>query len=333
MAGQYGLALRHPDELQLVDLLHQLSQIVHDQRQLPKHRNVVEGLVFLTGRIRNAHLQGDRQAFSDESHALLYALDCYAHPRHLPALLDWALADDHATSNQALITLQSITGLTHSRKQAYAWRTWHKKAWPVLSREYALTTERGRGAWLEAYAQSDSATCRLLLTLWHYEEKIDEGALVTAAHGKLGDGAKTVLAELWKVKRLSPAAKQDLLEQYLKVRLIELPAPHAKFPTVRELQIVAQSSFPFPDEAWVNNRSCIVIGNNFDPKIEGEGGRFSLSYIRAAPYMVGSLGGGSYPGAPSARAILELSELDLQAGGRVVWSKRWTLGPITLQNR
>lgn len=334
MAGEYGLVLRRADELQLVDVLHQLSSITQNERHVPKHRNVLEGLAFLTGRVRRAHLEGGPQALRAESSALLPTIENYAHPRHVPALLEWAMADNHMTSNQALTTLQIITGLKHTREQRDAWNDWHKKAEPILSREYNLASERDRTAWLEAYAQADSATRRLLLTLWHFEDKVDEAGLVSAARGKLGEGAKIVLADLWKVKRLSPAAKQEVLEHFLKVRLVELPVQNRNSAS-RELQIVVEPLFPFPEDAWFDNRYSIVIGNNVAPKIDNHSsGTFSIGNRKnTGPFMVGSLGGGNYPGAPTARAILQLGETEPNSGGRLVWTKQWALGPIVLEKR
>jgi hypothetical protein len=169
------------------------------------------------------------------------------------------------------------------------------------------------------------------MTMWDYEEKIDEPPVIEAARGKQGDAAKAVLAQMWKTKRLSGAGKEAVVNHFLKVRFVELPLPHPKFPTSRELQIVAERQFPFPEEAWVDSLSSIVIGDGRKPKLEGASGSFSIG--GNGKLLLGSLGGGSYPGAPTARALVELREVDRQAGNRVVWSKRWELGPLLREKR
>jgi hypothetical protein len=95
---------------------------------------------------------------------------------------------------------------------------------------------------------------------------------------------------------------------------------------------MVEPDFPFPADVWFDNRYSIVIGNKFDPKIdEGSSGTFSIGNRKEpGPFMVGSMGGGGYAGAPSARAILQLNEYE---GGRRTWSKRWELGPLVLENR
>jgi hypothetical protein len=41
--------------------------------------------------------------------------------------------------------------------------------------------------------------------------------------------------------------------------------------------------------------------------------------------------GGSFKGAPDARALLEVREVDHANGGKVLWTASWALGPVRLR--
>ncbi len=286
---------------------------------------VVEPLRKLV-EVMRARQRRDRWAVVNESYALVAAVGHHAHPRLLPGLLEWARTD-HPAAGQAAGELYRLTGLS-PRDDAKAWDAWWKKALPVLEARYDLRSAAGRTRWYRAWRTGSSETRRALLRLWAFEPQLDEPALVGETAGKEGEVAKTVLAALWKHGRLSGATKGALVEKFLSVRLEEVPG--RPISRARELRIVGTRHFPFPSEAWVNWRAGIVIGDDQQPKLEGSFSSCSLGEGKG-PLLLGSLGGGSYPGSPRARALLELREVVYSRGGQVVWKRQWALGPIRLQ--
>ena len=91
------------------------------------------------------------------------------------------------------------------------------------------------------------------------------------------------------------------------------------------LRLTIRRDFPFPKSAWVQPRCDIAIGRA--PRLNGSWGALSLG---DAHTHIGSMGG-SYKGAPTARALLEVREVDHTKGGKVLWTARWSLGPLKLR--
>jgi hypothetical protein len=286
---------------------------------------VVEPLRKLTEAFRRRQ-QSDRHALGNESYALAGVLHRYGHPHLLPGLVAWVRANDHVSANQADSELKAWTGFG-LRENPRAFEAWWGKAEHVLGAEYNLREAAGRQRWYTAYLAGNAGVRRVLLRLWAFEPALDEQALIRETSGEGGEGAKVVLASLWKYGRLSGKAKAALVEKFLTVRLEEIPGERAG--ARRELRIIGRRQFPFPPEAWVHWRASIVIGDQ-KPVLDGSWNIRSLGE-GDDPLPLGSLGGGSYPGRPEARAILELCE---QTPGReraTVWKHRWSLGPIRLR--
>jgi hypothetical protein len=286
---------------------------------------VVEPLRKLTVAFRQRQ-QRDRQALGNESYALAGVLHHYGHPRLLAGLVAWVRANDHVSANQADSELKAWTGLG-LRENPRAFEAWWGKAEHVLGAEYNLREAAGRQRWYAAYLAGNAGVRRVLLRLWAFEPALDEQALIRESAGEGNEGARVVLATLWKHGRLSGKAKAALVEKYLTVRLEEIPVEGAG--ARRELRIVGRRQFPFPPEAWVHWRASIVIGDQ-KPALDGSWNIRSLGE-GDDPLPLGSLGGGSNPGRPEARAILEVRE---QASGRehvTVWKHQWSLGPIRLR--
>jgi hypothetical protein len=206
------------------------------------------------------------------------------------------------------------------------WEAWWEKAKPIAEAKWSLSTVAGRQKWATTYLSADQGTRAVLLRLWAFEPAIDETALIRESDGAGGEALKTALSLFWKHGRLSAKAKASLVKKYLRVRLEEVPdQPAAR----RELRIVGERHFPFPSEAWVNRYVSFAIGD--------ETLQLSDSYSTSSlgegkdVLTLGTRGGGSYPGKPQARAILELQEVDYHKDRQVIWKHRWDLGPIRLR--
>jgi hypothetical protein len=287
---------------------------------------VVDPLRKLTAAIRLLH-RDDRDVLAEESYALADVLGYYAHPKLLPCLIEWARVDTHVTSERAGALLRGLTG--HSpREDAHLWDRWWKKAKPLLEAGYNLRRAGDRRKWYRAYRSGDAKLRPLLLRVWAFEPTLDEGGMVREAGGEGGDVAKAVLAALWTQGRLSSAAKGDLVEKFLAVRLEEVrgrPATRS-----RELRIIGEKSFPFPPGAWVHWSAAFAIGDDREPTLDSS---YNISSLGdgTGTQSLGTMSGGSYPGTPQARALLELREAAPSGDGKAVWKRTWKLGPIRLR--
>jgi len=284
-----------------------------------------EGLFLLANLIRQAAVSEGGAARNQEIHLLLMRLREYAHPKHVAVLYTWGLSSGHPSDDQALAELQRLTGLKYTRGQWQTWLGWWRKAGPLLEASYDLRSDAGRLRWLKAYQGADPASRRLLRQLWLYEKDIDEAALLKAAEGKYPVGAKDALAELWQRRRLSASSRQAIVEKFLGVELVEQQPPTPKTPEWRDLRITIRRNFPFPKSAWVEPRYGITV--NGAPRLGNSWGSLSLG---DAHTFLGSMSG-RYTGAPSARALLEVREVDHANGGKVLWTARWSLGPVKLR--
>ena len=285
---------------------------------------VLEPLRKLTEAVRRLH-RDDREVLVGESEALAAVLWHYGHPKFLSLLAEWTFSDNHVSAEFVGCRLHQWTGLS-PRENPSRWARWWKGAKPLLEADYDLRGAAGRRKWYRAYRAGGSTTRQWLLRLWSLEPAPDEAALVREAGGEGGDVAKAVLAELWGDGRLSGVTKSDLLGKFLTVRLEEVPSlPIARS---RELRIVGEKSFPFPPTAWIEWRAAFAIGDGREPRLEGS---FSSSSLGNEPgaQTFGTRGGGSYPGSPQARALLELRETSSAGGG--AWKRTWTLTPIRLR--
>lgn len=317
------IPLLRTDEAMLGSVL----QVLHGSDPFRLNPAVVEPLRKLTESVRRLH-RLDREALLHPSYALADVLGHYAHPKLLPGLIEWVQSDDHVTAERAASLLRNWTGL-HPREDAHAWEKWWKKAKPLLEAKYDLRRAGDRRKWYRAYRSGGVEIRPLLLRLWSFEPVLDERAMVREAGGEGGDVAKIVLAALWTGGRLSSATKGDLVEKFLAVRLEEVPGhPIEKY---RHLRIVGEKSFPFPPGVWVHSRMSIVIGDDREPTLDGSSGGTSSLGEGAGIQTLGTMSGGSYPGTPEARAILELRAVESDAAGKAVWKRERKLGPLRLQ--
>lgn len=267
----------------------------------------------------------DRQALGNESYALAHVIGHHAHPRLLPAFAEWVRADDHVTANQVSSEIKRWVGLC-PRDNARAWDAWWARERHLIEAAYPLGNAAGRDRWYRAYRAGSATTRRVLMRLWAFELALPEAALAREAGGDGGDVAKVVLAALWKHRRLSAATRGDLVARFLTLRLEEVPGrPVGRW---RELRVVSDRSFPFPQEAWVEHQASIAVGKGERPRIDGSFGSSSLGSGRG-PHPLGTMGG-AYPGSPEARAEVVVREVAHHDGGKVVWSRRWSLGPVRL---
>ena len=316
------LSLNEPELAHVLSCLTTGSDPWQNARFNPK---AAEGLFLLASLIRQAAVSEGGAARQHEIYLLLMRLREYAHPRHVAVLYTWGLSKGHPSDDQALAELQRLTGLKYTRGQWQAWLAWWRKAGPLLEAPYDLRTDTGRLRWLEAYQGTDAATRRLLRQLWLYEKEIDEAALLKAAQGKHPAGAKDALAELWQRRRLSAPSRQAIVEKFLEVELVEMPPPTPNAPEWRDVRITIRRNFPFPKAAWVDPRSDIAVGRA--PRLTDTWGSLCLADDHKS---LGSLGA-RYTGAPNARALLEVREVDHANGRKVLWTARWSLGPLKLR--
>ena len=118
-----------------------------------------------------------------------------------------------------------------------------------------------------------------------------------------------------------------IVDSFVQVRLIELDHPGIARGS-RELQIIAKRNFPFPESAWVQNNAEFGI-NRVPSNLDASWG--SLSMGGEGDIVLASMGGGRYLGEPVAKAVLEIREYDHRRR-KIVWSHKWELGPLKLQN-
>jgi hypothetical protein len=291
----------------------------------------VDALLVMACDLRQRVKAEGRDARRKLGDLLLDQVHHYAHPRLVPVLYEWARADAHGTGLRAYCYLRSLTGLEYAPEDRASWEAWWQGASRVLGARYDLQTEAGRRAWLEAYQYTDPAARRLLMRLWLFEPEIDEAWLLKAARGKKeADAAKAVLADLWRGRRLSPETKEAVVRAFVAVRLVEEPSPNRKqFPGSRELRLVADRDFPFPEEAWVQPGYDITIGDR-PPRLGDSWGAISLE--GTGSITLGAMGGGKYLGSPSARAVLAVREVNPHDGNKVAWQVQWSLGPVQLRD-
>jgi hypothetical protein len=311
-----------PELNMILNSLHSSFEFEFDPRFL-------EPITQFTQSLRELHHSAGKEVLVVESYTVISLIAQYGHPKMMLMLTEWALAQDHVTSDQAIKSLQYFLGMYWSEKTQESAKTWFEKAKPFLEADYDLKTQKGLNQWFDAYKKTDSGTRRILLRLWAFESKIDEKALLEAASQKeTQEAAQEVLKTLWSHQRLSGESRKAIIEKFVRVELIEITSPNVSSAS-RELQIVAHRTFHFPAEAWVENRSSITIGNE-KPNLDNSYGSFSLDGM--GQKVVGSMGGGSYPGTPKAQAILHLREIKRgEERPRVLWEKEWTLGPIPLK--
>jgi hypothetical protein len=282
-----------------------------------------DGLVRLARDMRQACLaKGYQEDYPGTPHLLQRAAG-YWHPRLVPVLYEWGLADDHRTCDQALTYLQQITGLKYSREQAQDWLSWWRWAGPLVERRYDLADPAGVKAWLKAYVDADVAARRLLLRLWYFEPKVDEKALLIDSAGPHAAGARAALAELWLRGRLTAATRLALVQRFLRFELTELPPTPGNGPAWREVRIVARTDFSFPEDIWVHPRSAIALDGK--PQLDDSWGSRQLG----GDSHFGSLGSQRF-GAPTARAVIEIREP--RKDGGVAWIWRWEPKPLRLRD-
>ena len=287
---------------------------------------VLEPLRNLTEAVRRLH-RDDREALAGESEVLISVLWHYRHPKFLALLVEWTLSDNHVTADLIGCRLQQWMGLS-PREDRRRWDRWWDEAKPLLEADYDLRHAAGRRQWYRAYRSAKGPARDWLLELWTLQATLDEAALLREAGAEGGDVAKQALAAQWSQRRLSGAAKGDIVKKFLTVRLEEVtdrPASRS-----RELRIVGEKSFPFSPTAWVEWRAGFAIGDEGEPTL---GGSFNASSLGNDPgaQILGTRGGGSYPGTPQARAILELREDVPSGSGKTGWKRTWRLGPIRLR--
>jgi hypothetical protein len=162
-------------------------------------------------------------------------------------------------------------------------------------------------------------------------DALSEQSLLKAAISD--ERARHFLADLWQRGLLSAETREQIITQHLHFRLREeFPHDPIRFPILREIKIIAETDFPFPENAWVEFSSDIAVGGR-DPKLDHDDFGNSRSLYKAKGQYFGSLGG-SYTGAPDAKAVIQFREIDRD--GKLpesAWVVRRELDPIKLEPR
>ncbi len=295
-------------------------------RNFPDVR-VLNPLLRLVSDLRKHHAKHGRNVLSNESFIVLDHIQSYAHPQFLPLIYEWAMNDDHVTSNQALSTLQSLTGLSYGRPQKDSWDKWWDASRAVLLADYDLKTEQGRTIWITALSRSDAATRGLLLRLWLFETAVPEKDLLVLASGTgqaKVEAAKLVLFELWQHKRLSPMCRKNLVVRFLNLSFAQHPS---QFQRRHNLLIVTDSKFPFPKDSWVQQQ-CAWSLNSTAPMFGNIWGAFSLHDVKK---ILLSSWSGPTKDDSIVRVVVEIREVERGSRGKVLWSHQWTLGPTAVK--
>lgn len=283
----------------------------------------VDALERLALEMRKQHAMGGRNVLGNEGRSLLYQLGHYYHPRLVATLVEWALAEDHVTSGQAFSELRSVVGLNDMR----ALKAWWPGARPLLEPVYVLADASGLEQWLQAWTKGDEATRACLMRLWNFEAQIDWEGVLKVAEGS--EPARRVLAELWRSGRLPTEGKKAIVERFLSVKLVE-KFTRPGHPDIREIAVELNSTFPFPAGAWVHCACNIIIGDR-EPVLKDGDSASSFSLQDLKKVTSASMGGGSYPGRPTARALYELRE-EVPSGQPEGWKVRWTVEPLVLRD-
>jgi len=291
-------------------------------------QGVIEPLFRLTMEMKKQHTEQGCHVLGNQSYALLFCLQRYAHPKFVPLVYEWALSGKHVTSNQALSTLRSITGLSYERSHRDVWHQWMEANRSTLQVNYNLSTAAGRTQWFAAWKAGDAAVQRLLMRLWLFESNPPEELLFKTASGTQGKNqgaAKLVLSRLWQHDRLSPELQKLIVVRFLNLKLVQQPA---QTKGVRHLKIASHSEFPFPKNAWVQPQ-CAWSLNAKPPQLGNSYGEFSLHDIDKV--VVGSWSGGAEDGS-RVRALAEIRRVGRGAGGKVLWSHTWSFDAPSVSN-
>lgn len=162
-------------------------------------------------------------------------------------------------------------------------------------------------------------------------DPLSEENLLKAA--KTDPRARHFLADLWRRGRLSAMIREQIVTQHLHFTLKEeFPHDPARFPTLREIKIIAETDFPFPESAWVQFSSDIAVGDR-DLNLGHDDFSNSRSLHMADGRYFGSLGG-SYSGAPEARSVIQFREISRDGKvSETAWLIRRETKSIRLENR
>jgi hypothetical protein len=162
-------------------------------------------------------------------------------------------------------------------------------------------------------------------------DPLSEEALLISA--KTDARARHFLADLWQRGLLTATIRERIVTQHLHFELREeFPHDPKRFPTLRELKIIAETDFPFPEKAWVQFSSDIAVGDR-ELRLEPDNFGNSRSLHGANGRYFGSLGG-SYEGSPPAKGVIQFREIDRD--GKVpesAWVIRRETNSIRLENR
>jgi len=162
-------------------------------------------------------------------------------------------------------------------------------------------------------------------------DPLSEEALLISA--KTDARARHFLANLWQRGLLTATIRERIVTQHLHFELREeFPHDPKRFPTLRELKIIARTDFPFPENAWVQFSSGIAVGKR-KLRLEPDNFGNSRSLHGSNGLYFGSLGS-SYEGAPPAKGVIQFREIDRD--GKVpesAWVIRRETNSIQLENR
>lgn len=298
------------------------------------NRSVVEPLIRLA---KDMQTERERRAkwaratdfeFENQFSALTNRLEHFQHPHFLPLLMEWALAPDDRTARPARNILNTVTGLRIPTEATAAWETWWRGARSLLEPTYDLQSAAGRAAWMAAWTQGDAGVRHLLMNLWNYEPEIDEAALLAAVDHA---AAAATLSELWQRQRLTPATQLALVQHFVRPFLVEQGDPQAPR-CDREVRVKFKSSFPFPDNPYVEYRATVLVGDDpAQPTMAEVDATYSAMSL--AGLISEDIGGweGKFCGRPLARGFVILRSIDHRHERRLLWTTTWETAPLQLR--
>ena len=162
-------------------------------------------------------------------------------------------------------------------------------------------------------------------------DPLNEENLFEAA--KTDGRARHFLADLWARDVLSAKTREKIVGQHIKFTLVEhFPHDPKRFPTLRELKIIATTDFPFPKSAWVDYAGTIAVGDQ-QLVLPADAFGNERSLHRCNTQYFASLGG-SFAGEPIARGMIQMREVRRGNGHtETIWSIKQVTNEVKLEKR
>ncbi len=245
------------------------------------HSDMVQPLLTLAEFARSDGIHANRRpshAFLSLSWQLRSLLIKCVHPLFLPEIVRMATDPKRSIWTEVPPDISSALLGRDERLTQFALISWWDRDRGTVMRPYDLASLQGIEEWVRAWTESgDAITKHVLFSLWDFQPTIPEAYLLERCREKGADSWCALISALWQRRRLSPEARMALVRDHLRLQLVELPAPYARNPAWRELEVVRVDSFPFPNAARVYAASTITCGQEPVLRDPDGGGNFCLA--------------------------------------------------------